>query len=197
MYTEEQLNMAAERMENDYFKPLAQIREIRIPDAEYKLKHILSFLLRKKGQSLKWLPAYDEVAQWLGNNGRKGLLIMGNCGTGKSLLCCNAIPMLLHLELYKNFYAIPAWSLSDVWKKHLNDDICIIDDVGMEPVGMRYGEPIHAFATMISNADQKGQLMILTTNLNTEDLLKKYDARVMDRIRGSMRTIAIPGASFR
>ena len=80
MYTEEQLNMAAERMENDYFKPLAQIREIRIPDAEYKLKHILSFLLRKKGQSLKWLPAYDEVAQWLGNNGRKGLLIMGNCG---------------------------------------------------------------------------------------------------------------------
>lgn len=197
MFTDEEMEVAAERIGNDYFKPLAQIREIRIPDARNKLKKVLDYLLKDKGQNIQWLPVYDEVVQWLENNGRKGLLIMGNCGTGKTLLCCKAIPMLFYLEFRQNYRAVPAWTLSDVWDKHLKDDICIIDDIGMEPVGMKYGEPVHAFATLVSNAEQTGQLMILTTNLNNSDLMNKYGVRVVDRIRGSIKTIAIPGASFR
>lgn len=197
MLTTEEMMQAAERVESQYFKPVSRIREIRIPDAESKLRQIFGFLLSNKEEKLQWLPVYDEVVRWLENNERKGLLIMGNCGTGKTLLCSEVIPMLFNIEFNQNYRAVPSWALTEEWKSLLNDDICIIDDVGVEPVGMKYGEPVHAFATLVSNAEETGQLLIMTTNLNHDELKRKYGTRVLDRIRGNTRTIAIPGSSFR
>lgn len=203
MISKEDIRIAAERIENEYFKPMARIRSIRIPDARNKLKQVLDVLLSDEDEDqnnvsrLNWLPVYDEVVRWLENNEHKGLLIMGNCGTGKTMLCCKAIPMLLNLEYKQNYRSIPSWALSNELDNLLKDDICIIDDIGMEPVGMKFGEPVHAFATLASNAEQTGQLLILTTNLNYDELLNKYGIRVLDRIKGYTKTLAITGASFR
>lgn len=197
MLTIEEMITAVERTESDYFKPLAKIREIRITNARNKLMEIMEFLTERKGEKLQWLPEYDDVASWLENNKRKGLLLMGHLGTGKSLLCSEAIPMLLHTEYKQNYYTVPAWALADKLEQYLKDDICIIDDIGTEPVAMIYGKPVHAFSIIAANAEHTGQLLIITTNLNYKELAKKYDLRVIDRIRSITTTIAISGDSFR
>ena len=40
----------------------------------------------------KGLPAYREVATWLADNNSRGLICVGSCGLGKSVICCQALP---------------------------------------------------------------------------------------------------------
>ena len=57
---------------------------IQIPNAKELLQQGLQYFL---GDSAQWLPCYDEIAAWMTDNQGRGLLCMGNCGLGKTLIC--------------------------------------------------------------------------------------------------------------
>ena len=76
----------------------------------------------------------------------------------------------------------------------LNFHIISIDDIGTEPQSQFRN---CAFADLVDRAEKKGGLMIITTNLNGEQLRERYGDRVLDRLRGLTRQVYFTGQSFR
>ena len=44
------------------------------------------------------LPEYDEVIDWMTNTGDKGLMLMGDCGRGKSIILNGVLPVLFKMK---------------------------------------------------------------------------------------------------
>ena len=83
--------------------------------------------------------------------------------------------------------------LDEVKQKH----IIYIDDVGTENLSVKYGEKRLAFAELADEAEKKGKLLILTTNLTIEELREKYGERTIDRLRAITKTVLFSGVSLR
>ena len=45
-----------------------------------------------------WLPEYDQIVDWMTNTNDKGLMLMGDCGRGKSLILNYVLPVLFRKE---------------------------------------------------------------------------------------------------
>ena len=84
-------------------------------------------------------------------------------------------------------------NLEEVKKKH----IIYIDDVGTENLSVKYGEKRLAFAELADEAEKKGKLLILTTNLTIDELREKYGERTIDRLRAITKTVLFSGISLR
>jgi len=84
-------------------------------------------------------------------------------------------------------------NLDEVKKKH----IIYVDDIGTENLSIKYGEKRLAFAELADEAEKKGKLLILTTNLTIDELKEKYGERTIDRLRAITKTILFSGASLR
>ena len=83
--------------------------------------------------------------------------------------------------------------LDEVKQKH----IIYIDDVGTENLSVKYGDKRLAFAELADEAEKKGKLLILTTNLTIDELREKYGERTIDRLRAITKTVLFSGVSLR
>lgn len=77
---------------------------IHLPNAKEILDAGLQHFL---GSSYKWLPEYDNVADWLTDNNGQGLFCMGNCGRGKTTIACKYFPAFCNTIFTK--YVPFAW----------------------------------------------------------------------------------------
>ena len=138
---------------------------------------------------------------WRGLNyftgGKRGLLCHGNCGRGKSLICWKIIPLLLNHYCRKIVSCYDAQQmnadLDTVKQKH----ILYIDDVGTESMAVKYGERRLAFCEIVDEAEKRGKLLMLTTNLSLEEISQKYGERTMDRLVAITRRVKFEGNSLR
>ena len=125
------------RMNDFGFKPNPDLVYIRIPNAEEEIKRGLKYFI---GDNAAWIDKYNEIVEWCEDNHGRGLLVMGNCGTGKTLICGKILPILINHYLRRVVYIADA--------KRLNKDIDIvltqhqiyIDDIGIEDMSVNYGE---------------------------------------------------------
>ena len=149
------------------------------------------------GDRASWQPEYAEVASWLTNNKGRGLLCLGNCGRGKTLICGKIIPVLLSHYCGKIVSCYDAQQmnadLDAVKLKH----IIYIDDIGTEFLSVKYGEKRLAFAELVDEAEKKGKLLIVTTNLSLSELQQKYGERTVDRLRAITTPVVFKGDSLR
>lgn len=170
---------------------------ISVPGAKAALDNALSYFLSQEGRVVNWLPEYDEVARWLTDNTGRGLFLYGKCGRGKSLLCRYALPAILlkHLDKVTAVYDVQEMNrdLDTLLTKH----IIAIDDIGTEEMCVKYGEKRLAFGELMDAAEKYGKLVIVSTNLNQEELRERYGDRVMDRIRSTMCRVLFDGDSLR
>ena len=81
----EQINFrsAIERLRDTTYKPLPDKVQIGIPNAETHLKGGLKYFC---GDDARWNADYEKIVQWLTDNKGKGLMLVGSCGVGKSLI---------------------------------------------------------------------------------------------------------------
>jgi len=149
------------------------------------------------GGAAQWLPQYAAVAEWLSDNKGRGLLLMGSCGLGKTLIAGKLIPLLLYR--YKRIAVIPftAAQMNAKTDVVMSKRAVYIDDIGTENESVIYGQRRNAFAEVCDNAERKGNMLLLTTNLSVEELCKKYGARVYDRLRSITQIVEIKGQSLR
>ena len=124
-------------------------------------------------------------------------MLMGNCGVGKTVMCCYVIPGIIKIHLNKVFMPVSAHKLHEMMPSLLKDELCIVDDVGVEVPGNEYGIKHNDFAELIDYAENSRKVLIITTNLDSKELAERYGERVMDRLRGLVRCIQIPGYSLR
>ena len=140
------------------------------------------------------LPAYDEIIDWIVDTKGKGLMIMGECGLGKSTIINYVIPAIFRTKTNKVLRSIPAKELGTVDRNIA--PFIIIDDLGTESIKNDYGTKIDAVSDAISYAEDSSKTLIITTNLSPESLKERYDERTLDRLR-KCKVVIIKGKSFR
>lgn len=176
------------------FSPNPDLVHIAIPEAKANLWRGLQHFT---GNSAQWQPEYDKVAEWLSKNNGRGLLCLGNCGRGKTLICGKIIPVLIthYHRRITNLYDAQQMNavIDEVKKKH----IIYVDDIGTESMSVKYGEKRMAFPELVDEAEKRGKLLIITTNLSIDQLTEKYGERTIDRLRAITTPITFVGESMR
>jgi DNA replication protein DnaC len=140
------------------------------------------------------LPAYDEIIDWMVDTKGRGLMLMGECGLGKSTILNYVIPAIFRTKTNKVLRSIPAKELGSVDKNVA--PFIIIDDLGTESIKNDYGTKIDAVADAISYAEDSSKTLLITTNLSPNSLKERYDERTLDRLR-KCKVVIIKGKSFR
>ena len=79
-------------------------------------------------------------------------------------------------------------------KKYNACDLLIVDDLGTE---MPSQFVTSALYSLVNDRLLAGKPMIISTNLNTEDLGKRYSAQIASRLRGSFTRVAFLGEDIR
>lgn len=163
------------------------------PNAELNLRKGLSYCIGE----YKWLPEYANIVEWLTDNHHKGLTLMGGCGLGKTVIGARIIPMMVNafqryiVNTYDSTYL--AKHPDAVIEKH----IVMIDDVGVEQDSIIYGERRKPFCELVDQAEKKGKLLIVTTNLTKGELMERYGERTVDRLMHITKGVKFNGKSFR
>lgn len=79
-------------------------------------------------------------------------------------------------------------------KKYNECDLLIIDDLGTEMPGQFTTAALYA---LVNDRLLAGKAMIISTNLNVEDLGRRYSAQIASRLRGSFTRVAFLGEDIR
>ena len=148
----------------------------------------------KTVESYKHLNSYDEIIEWMVDTKGRGLMLMGECGLGKSTILNYVIPAIFRTRLNKVLRSIPAKELGIIERS--KSPFIIIDDLGTESIKNDYGTKIDAVADAISYAEDSSKTLLITTNLTPKALKERYDDRTLDRLR-KCKVVIIKGKSFR
>jgi len=170
---------------------------IRIPNAKTVLENAMRYFLSLEGKEMNWLPQYDLIAEWLENNYGRGLLLYGSCGLGKTFITRYAITAIILKYCNK---VVTSYDMIDVNKepdKVLSKHIISLDDIGTEDISIKYGEKRLIIPEVLDATEKYGKLLLMTSNLGAEDLIKKYGNRTFDRILAVTKRIEFNGKSFR
>ena len=79
-------------------------------------------------------------------------------------------------------------------KKYSECDLLIVDDLGTEMPGQFTTAALYA---LVNDRLLAGKPMIISTNLNTEDLSRRYSPQIASRLRGSFTRVAFLGDDIR
>ena len=79
-------------------------------------------------------------------------------------------------------------------KKYSACDLLIIDDLGTEMPGQFITSALY---TLVNDRLLAGKPMIISTNLNSDDLAKRYSSQIASRLRGSFLRVAFLGDDIR
>lgn len=171
--------------------------QINIEDSKKVLIETFDYFLSYENTKFSWLPEYEDVADWLRDNGGRGLFLYGNCGRGKSLLCNYVLPAILleHCRRVMNVFDVQEMNrdINYVLTKRLIG----IDDIGTEEVSVRYGERRLAFAEVMDAVEKQSKLVIVSTNLTQNEIKRRYGERTLDRIVATTKRVLFEGKSLR
>lgn len=79
-------------------------------------------------------------------------------------------------------------------KKYSECDLLIVDDLGTEMPGQFTTAALYS---LVNDRLLAGKAMIISTNLNTEDLSRRYSSQIASRLRGSFTRVAFLGDDIR
>ena len=179
------------------FPELPQRPHVTVPNARERLQKGLRHFI---GDSVQWLPAYDEVAQWLTDNKGRGLLCFGTSGLGKTTICRDILPVLLGKN---NVVSVTAMEMGQRIDELLKARCVIIDGLGkeavQETVNFRRRTP---FYELCDAAVSGGLMLIITTNLATttvdnplysDSIEHRYGPDVLSRLRAATKAVIFKG----
>lgn len=73
-------------------------------------------------------------------------------------------------------------------------DLLIVDDLGTEMPGQFTTAALYV---LINDRILSGKATVISTNMNTEDLAKRYNSQIASRLRGSFQRVAFVGEDIR
>jgi DNA replication protein DnaC len=121
----------------------------------------------------------------------------GDCGRGKSMLLRYVLPVILLKYANKVVSVFDVQQMNkkpdDVLSKH----IIGLDDIGTEDISVLNGNKRSVFSEVMDCAEKYAKLLIIATNLNSEQIEQIYGTRVIERIISTTRRIEFKGKSFR
>lgn len=157
------------------------------------------------------LPEYDEIIDWMTNTDDKGLMLMGDCGRGKSVILNYVLPVLFRIK-ERLVVAVHAQDMNKPLPDNpratanvrrlyidylLGSAYPMIDELGIEPMINDYGEKFEGFNLVLNAAERYHRPIFITTNLTEEQIYERYGDRTMDRLTHLCRTVHFSGESLR
>lgn len=181
---------------------LADKVRISIPNAEQRLRAGLDYFVDKyscgENNHAEWIEKnYRPIVEWMTDNKGKGLLITGSCGLGKTLIAKHILPLLIRDSCRRVINIFTAQELNTKIDEILKLHTIYIDDIGTESVSKIYGNVRSTFSELCDAAEQRGKLLMITTNLTASELEEKYGERTLDRLRAITKFVAFSGKSLR
>jgi len=170
---------------------------LKLDNAKEILKNTIEYFLSLEDKKVTWLSQYNDVADWLQDNKGKGLLLYGTCGQGKTVLSKYVIPAIFlnyHRKVVK-YYDIQ--DMNNSVDAILQKKIISLDDIGTEDVYNSFGNKRMTFAEIVDLAEKESKLLIITTNLNAQELKDKYGERIYDRLIAITARVLFTGKSLR
>jgi len=172
-------------------------------------------LFRKLDGSIatyRHISEYEQIIDWMAETGGMGLLLIGDCGRGKSIIATCLVPVLLamknlvaypvHADDLERIYPFAASTIGMDPKMSNLEYLCrcsypIIDELGVEPQINDYGERYEGFNRVINAAERHFRPLFISTNLTKQELLGRYGERTLDRLRHLCRIVEFKGESLR
>lgn len=179
----------------DYRRP--EPIEIINPIREYAKNYLADEIRKRFGDKAKWLPCYEEIVDWMHDNHRKGLLLAGPCGLGKTVIGYDIIPEMLDVYYHYIITRVHAVELAKDPDRYISNPLIMVDDMGQENATKIYGNLRHAIPELIDAAEKYGKLLILTTNLTPEEITEKYDERTSSRLKQLTKCVIFSGDDMR
>jgi DNA replication protein DnaC len=167
---------------------------LTIPNAKQWLQSGLRHFL---GDDAVWLPEYDEVAAWMEHTKGRGLLCIGDCGRGKTVITQKILPAVFANSLNLHFPCFTAMDLLERYEEIRDYKIIFIDDAGTEPNMKKYGVTHNYFSELVNLCERSDKMLICSTNLNREELIVRYGLRTMDRLTAITTRVFFEGESIR
>lgn len=168
---------------------------IKIQNAENLLKRGLDYFTSK--QTIWSEQNYRPIVDWMSDNKGRGLLLAGECGLGKTLIGMRILPLILNATCRKIVACYKAQDLNTKPDEVLSKHIVYIDDIGTESISNIYGNKRIPFAELCDLAEQKGKLLIISTNYDVIHLAGKYGERTVDRLKAITKYVSLTGQSLR
>lgn len=175
---------------------------IHLDNAKERLEDGLRYFLKDK--PMEWVNGYEDVVKFLTDNDRRGLLIVGTPGLGKSLIACRILPVLLANGV-KTPPVVRATDLRKRLEELKRERVVIIDDLGKEP-RKHYGDTDQSFYELCDNSERTGAILIITTNLATtptddprysDDIETRYGEAVLSRLNAITHVAVFEGNGLR
>lgn len=196
------------------FKGDAKVRWT-LQDADVLLMRGLAYAI---GPGAQWLPEYDAVADWLADNRGKGLMCIGDCGRGKTVITRDILPLVFrnYIQIHDmrdDYWYHPVYSyyqakeLKSRWDEIVRGKVICIDDVGTEPIAKVYGETHNYFSELVDLCNDRDKLLICSTNLTQAQLFggeedgivypARCDQRTFSRLVGNTVRVYFEGEDLR
>lgn len=181
---------------------LPETVSIKIPNAEQRLRGGLDYFVNvfSRGSVTKatWSEEnYRPIVDWMTDNKGRGLFMNGSCGLGKSLIGKYILPYLIRDACRKVVNVFNAQELNSKPDEILGYHIIYIDDIGTENVSNIYGNKRVPFMELCDAVEQKGKLLMCSTNLTVDELKEKYGDRTADRLKATTKFVSFEGDSYR
>lgn len=193
--SEKEIKRIRESVENKVKK----FKDISIIDSKFELS---KFENAEEDKIILLAKKYTK--NLLDKGGRAGMLFHGSVGTGKTFAACcianelmesNKTVLVMNLGLYLS-------KLKREWAEAENDvlnyvttcDMLIIDDFGVEKSTEFVVEKVF---TLIDARYRAKKPVIITTNLNLNDITAKFNNRIGDRLAEMCYPIEVIGESKR
>lgn len=142
----------------------------------------------------EFLPEYEEIVQWMMNTEGKGLLLMGSCGRGKSIILQGVIPVLMKMKginarpvhaqslYFPPQFSTGNWACPRCFEYLLCCGVPVIDELGVEGLHNEYGEKSEGFNLIINAAEMTCKPMFVSTNLTADEIINRYGECTLDRL---------------
>lgn len=141
-----------------------------------------------------------EVAHWLCCSNRRGLLLLGTLGNGKTTMLQSVYSLFCRIGVSLG----DAQSIFEYFKesqghyKYWDEKLLLIDDLGVEPARcMLYGEESYPLSRLLLHRYDRQLTTIVATNLNFEEIQTRYGDRVADRLHEMYEVIKYDADSYR
>ena len=168
--------------------------QINVEEPKKLIERGLKYFFGDKGE---WLPEYETIATWLSDNKGKGLLCLGDGGRGKTFVCERILLSIIeHIYPYLKTNIIRGYTIASDYSECLGG-VLFIDDIGVEMDSRSYGEKRNVFNQIVDDAERNKWLLIVTTNLTIDEIIKKYGERTMDRLRALTKPVVFKGNTLR
>lgn len=148
-------------------------------------------------RAFEWLPEYDRVAQWMSDTEGKGLLLTGDCGRGKTNIIQFVLPVLFFDRYRLVIKPVQSENLHENIEAVLKRRIICIDEMGAEPTINDYGTLYEPFNRVVNHAEYDNQVLLLSTNLNSDEIRDRYGERTLDRVVRLCEIVKFKGKSLR